>query len=123
MPLPLFGDAQVSNLSKLMDVAQLRAKVHAANIANQNTPGYHAKAVAFEDAFREALREGKPVDEIDPVITEPRDTAEQTDGNDVSVDKEVLGQAQNNTLYNTYLAMLQGKKKLLTIAISTAPGG
>lgn len=123
MPAPIYGDVQVSNLSKLMDVAQLRAKVHAANIANQNTPGYHAKRVAFEDSFREALVAGKPADEIDPVIFEPRNTAEQPDGNDVSVDREVLDQAENSTLYNTYLAMIQGKKKLLTIAISTAPGG
>lgn len=118
-----FGDGQADRLAKLMDVSQLRARVHAANIANQNTPGYKAKAVAFEEAFREALAGGRSVDDLEPEIFEPRTTAEQPDGNNVSVDREVLAQAQNNTLYNTYIALATGKKKLLTIAMSTAPGG
>ena len=106
-----------------MDVASLRSRVHAANIANQNTPGYRAKAVAFDEAFHEALRNGEDVDELQPEVYEPRSSPVQPDGNDVSVDRETLEQAQNNTLYNTYLALATGKKKLLTIAMSTAPGG
>ncbi len=119
----LFGDGQADRLAKLMDVASLRSRVHAANIANQNTPGYKAKAVAFDEAFRAAVAEGKSVDDLEPQIYEPLSTAAQPDGNDVSVDRETLEQAQNNTLYNTYLALATGKKKLLTIAMSTAPGG
>lgn len=119
----LFGDPQADRLAQLMDVSQLRARVHAANIANQNTPGYKAKAVAFEDAFRAALDEGRSTAQVAPEVYEPLSTAEQPDGNNVSVDREVLAQAQNNTLYNTYIALASGKKKLLTIAMSTAPGG
>ena len=119
----LFGDGQADRLAKLMDVASLRARVHGANIANQNTPGYKAKAVDFDAAFRAAVDAGQSVDDVEPQIYEPRATAEQADGNDVSVDREVMEQAQNNTLYNTYLALATGKKKLLTIAMSTAPGG
>jgi flagellar basal-body rod protein FlgB len=119
----LFGDGQADRLAKLMDVSQLRARVHAANIANQNTPGYKTKAVAFEDSFREALTSGASLDEVEPEIYEPLTSAAQPDGNDVSVDRQVMEQAQNNTLYNTYLALATGKKKLLTIAMSTAPGG
>ena len=31
---------------------------HTSNIANQDTPGYRAKAVKFEDAFKVALESG-----------------------------------------------------------------
>ncbi len=119
----MIHDPQTNILAKLMDVSALRAKVHAANIANQNTPGYKAQRVAFEGAFLDALTQGQPVDEIDPVIETGGGGPEQPDGNNVSLDREIMDQAQNAQLYNLYTSLSQGRKKLLTIAISTAPGG
>jgi flagellar basal-body rod protein FlgB len=119
----MLGDVHTDLLAKLADVSALRAKVHAANIANQNTPGYKAQAVAFDERFQEALAGDGSVDDVQPQVVAGEGGAEQADGNNVAVDREVLEQAQNNTLYNAYLGMLQGRKKLLTIAISTAPGG
>ncbi len=122
----MLGDVHSDILAKLMDVASLRAKVHAANIANQNTPGYKSQAVAFEGAFREALASGasgESLAAINPEVYTPEDSSEQADGNNVAVDREVLDQAQNNTLYNTYIGLAQGRKKLLTLAVSSAPGG
>ena len=121
----MLGDIHSDRLAKLMDVSALRGKVHAANIANQNTPGYKAQAVAFEDAFREALATGHAPEDVDPEVYTPASTSisEQADGNNVAVDREVLDQAQNNTLYNLYVGLAQGRKKMLTIAMSSAPGG
>jgi flagellar basal-body rod protein FlgB len=119
----MLGDAHTDLLSKLADVASLRAKVHAANIANQNTPGYKAQRVEFEAAFRSALSDGSDPTEVDPLIVTPDDFATQADGNNVAVDREVLEQAQNASMYNAYIGMLQGRKKLLTIAMTSAPGG
>ena len=119
----MLGDAHTDLLSKLADVAALRAKVHAANIANQNTPGYKAQRVEFEAAFHSALSDGSDPTDVDPVIVTPDNTATQADGNNVSVDREVIEQAQNSSMYNAYIGMLQGRKKLLTIAMTSAPGG
>jgi flagellar basal-body rod protein FlgB len=119
----MLGDAHTDLLAKLADVSSLRAKVHAANIANQNTPGYQAQRVAFEAKFHQALSDMGAADDVDPEIVPAEGLAAQADGNNVSVDREVLEQAQNNTLYNAYLGMLQGRKKLMTIAISSTPGG
>lgn len=118
---PLFNDPQAQRLTQLMDVASLRARVHAANIANQNTPGYKAQAVAFEDAFREALGDGGDTSAVAPSVFERTDLAVQPDGNNVSSEREVLEMGQNQTLYNAWAAMAQGKKKLLNIAITAAP--
>ena len=38
----MLDDAHSPILAKLMDVAALRARTHAAKLANQNTPGYRA---------------------------------------------------------------------------------
>jgi flagellar basal-body rod protein FlgB len=122
----MFGDDdRMRILAQMMDVAALRAQVHAANLANQNTPGYKAKAVAFEDAFRAALEAGG-ADEaaaVSPQVIEPRDTPVQPDGNDVSVDREIIDAAKNQTMYDAYIAMMRGKMKLINIAASSAPGG
>ena len=48
-------DDRMQNLTKMLDVAALRHEVHAANVANLNTPGYRAKEVEFEDAFARPL--------------------------------------------------------------------
>ncbi len=120
----MLGDAHTDLLAKLADVSALRAKVHAANLANQNTPGYKAQRVAFDEAFHDALDGGPAAaNAVAPEVFTSDETATQPDGNNVAVDREVLEQAQNGTLYNAYLGMLQGRKKLLTIAISSSPGG
>jgi flagellar basal-body rod protein FlgB len=118
---PLLSDPQAARLAQLMDVSSLRARVHAANLANQNTPGYKAREVAFDEAFRQALESGEDTSDIEPVIQEQAGLRADNDGNTVSTERETLGQAQNMTLYNTYLAMMQGKKKLLTTALTTSP--
>lgn len=123
MPVSWMNDGQMANLAKLLDVSSFRAKVHAANLANQNTPGYKAKAVAFEEAFLEALDSGRPVDGLQPTVFEPGETMVQPDGNDVSTDRETMLMAQSQSLYNAYLALATGKRKLLSIALSPAPGG
>ena len=119
----MLGDAHSDILAKLADVSVLRGKIHAANLANQNTPGYKAQGVAFDAAFRSALDGGGDPLDVDPQVVELADGASQPDGNNVAVDREVLEQAQNSTLYNAYMGMLQGRKKLLTIAMTSAPGG
>jgi flagellar basal-body rod protein FlgB len=118
---PSMLDPHSPVLAKLMDVASLRARVHAANLANQNTPGYRAKAVAFEADFAAALASGGDAIGVEPRIYEPRDTAQHVDGNDVAPDREVLQSAENTTLYNAYIALARGQQRLITTAISPAP--
>jgi len=108
-------------LAKLMDVASLRARVHAANLANQNTPGYRAKAVEFDADFQAALERGDDATLVEPRLFEPRDTSVHVDGNDVAPDREVLQSSQNTLLYNAYVSLARGQLKLAATAISPAP--
>jgi flagellar basal-body rod protein FlgB len=113
-------DDRMKNLAKLMDVAMVRARVHAGNLAHQNTPGYKAKAVDFEQRFAEALSSGDEAKarSLEAKIYEPRTTAVDNDGNDVSTHSEVVAMAQNQLLYNAYTAALRGKGRLLNTAVS-----
>jgi flagellar basal-body rod protein FlgB len=118
-------DPRLTVLARLMDVAVLRQQVHAGNLANMNTPGFKARAVAFEDAFNAALDE-QGVDKAMSVgteIYEPRATPADVDGNDVSSEREVAALAKNKLLFDTYAQMARGKMRLISTAITAAPGG
>lgn len=121
----MLDDQRMALLARLMDVSVLRAQVHAGNIANQNTPGYRTKEVAFDDAFQAALADGdgSSATTLEPEVIEPHNTPMQADGNDVSLSAEIMGSAKNQTLYNSYIAMMRGKMRLLNIAAGQAPGG
>jgi len=108
-----------------MDVAVLRQQVHAGNLANQNTPGFKARAVAFEDAFNQALDdqgEDRAMS-VGPRVYEARATPSDPDGNDVSSEREVAALAKNKLLFDTYAQMARGKMRLMSTAITAAPGG
>jgi len=57
-------------LAKAMDVYTLRQRVTAANIANIDTPGYKKHEVRFEDQLREAQRDQKVMNDVNPSIVE-----------------------------------------------------
>lgn len=118
-------DQRLLLMERLLDVSALKAQVHAGNIANQNTPGYRTKAVAFDQAFEQALSEqdSEKAATIPALIYEPRNTPVQTDGNDVIMSREIMESAKNQTMYNAYLAVVRGKMRILNIAASNAPGG
>ncbi len=120
----MLQDDRMLNLAKMLDVASLRAEVHATNIANQNTPGYKAKAVRFEQAFQDALHSQGAEDarSLEPEIYEPLNTMTDNDGNDVVVDKEVTAAAENALLYRTYIQLLRGKNQILSQAIRPTGG-
>lgn len=118
-------DPRLNVLARLMDVAVLRQQVHAGNLANQNTPGYKAKAVAFEDAFNEAL-DSQGLDRamgVGPQVYQANATPSDPDGNDVSSEREVAALAKNKLLFDTYAQLARGKMRLLNTAITAAPGG
>jgi flagellar basal-body rod protein FlgB len=121
----MISDPRLQLMARLMDVAALKAQIHAGNIANQNTPGYKARAVSFDAAFQDALATGgiEAASEVEPEIFEPRNTLEQPDGNDVSMNREIIESAKNQTMYNAYISMVRGKMRLLNIAAGQAPGG
>jgi flagellar basal-body rod protein FlgB len=121
----MIQDDRMRVAAQLMDVAALKAQIHAANIANQNTPGYKAKAVRFEESFHDAMSSGG-VDkalQVRAEIFEPRETAEDNDGNDVSMSREIMEATKNQTMYSAHIAMSRGKMRLLNMAAGQAPGG
>ena len=120
----MLTDDRMLNLAKLMDVSVLRSQVHASNLANQNTPGYVARKVSFEDAFADAVAQGnnEQARSIEAKVVEDASGSFDNDGNNVSSQNEAGMLAQNRILYETYIAAMRGKNRLLEAAMRS-PGG
>ncbi len=126
-------DKTTDALATSLQLRQVRHNVTSANIANAETPGYHAKKVEFEDALARALDldganslttshgehfavGGKK--EVEPGIYENPDVAVNNDGNTVDLEKEMSALAENSILYKSALQLINKKMASLKYAIS-----
>jgi flagellar basal-body rod protein FlgB len=87
MVFAVFDSVTSVALESALDGLALRQRTIANNIANVNTPGYHAKRVAFEDALARSVQLG---DGSAAATTARSQEPTRTDGNNVNLDTETL---------------------------------
>jgi flagellar basal-body rod protein FlgB len=89
----------------------LRQRTIANNAANLQTPGYRRLDVKFEQLLSKAIESGGELDleEIEPEIYQPKNTAVKSDGNDVNLEVEV-GELVKNSIRQKAFVRLLGKK-------------
>jgi len=129
-------DSTINGLNTAMNLRLVNQNVISSNIANADTPGYHAKKVEFEGALRQALGaddqlplETDSPDQIaiktdgtvSPEIAEDMNGVESLDGNTVNRSEEMAKMAENQLLYDAAAEML--KKKLGMLKYSITEGG
>ena len=97
----------------------LRQKSIANNISNLNTPGYRRLDVKFEEILAKTLDEDGSVnmDDLEPLLYNPKDTPVNEAGNDVSMENEVGQMIQNSARYRAYVRMLNKKYQQIQSAI------
>lgn len=130
-------DPVIGALNTSLNLRLIENNVVSSNIANADTPGYKAKAVDFEGAFREALGVGtgvQPVEtssghsvarQTDPVKPEVYDDpngVESLDGNTVDRAEQMSKLAQNQLMYDASAEMLKRKLGMLKYAITEGGG-
>jgi flagellar basal-body rod protein FlgB len=110
---------QMDLLSKLLDVADLRHRVIAQNVANVNTPGYRRQEVLFEDALTESLKQGndQTAAKVEPRVAEAAGEAARADGNTVDIDDEMGRLEKNTILYRLFTQILNNKISTMRSAI------
>ncbi len=103
--------SQVDLLAKLLDVAGMRHRLIAQNVANANTPNYHQADVSFEEAFVRQLGKGNESAalRVTPQVMEVAGNRERADGNNVDIDGEMGRLHKNALLYNTYVQILSNQ--------------
>jgi flagellar basal-body rod protein FlgB len=129
----LFAGGNIPILEKAMGASALRQKVSANNIANVNTPGFKKSDVVFEDVLHQALQENgtstqvrthaghlsktKSVGEVVPQVVTSNGTAIRNDGNNVDVEAEMAGIAQNSLYYNALAQQISARFNSLKTAM------
>lgn len=107
-------------LGRYLDVANTQLKVTAGNVANVDTPGYHAKGIDFYSEMRRSLNEiqngGSGSDHAMEVV-QVGGLLERPDGNNVSMDREGLTLAEAQLEFKVGEALLKDQFKNLMDAI------
>lgn len=128
----LFNDT-ISLLENTLDLRAQRQKLISSNIANQETPGYKAVDINFEQELRKrtggsangssllrtspmhmpVIREG----EGPPAVVERATEVESYDKNSVGIEGEMVKLSENAINYNMAIKMLRSKFSGLMNAI------
>ena len=112
-------ETQLSDqIARYLDLATSEAKLTAANMANVDTPGYHAVGMDFEVEMREAMADVEQnhaarrvrLKAVDGLIARP-------DGNNDSMEREGLNLAEAQLKFKTGVAMLRQEYQRVMDAI------
>jgi len=93
-------------LEKVLDVTSQRHKLVVANMANVDTPGYHAKDLDFRSELRRASAAGENENFL-PVAHSVPGLLQRPDGNNVSLDREGLLLAETQMQFGLGVQLLQ----------------
>jgi flagellar basal-body rod protein FlgB len=110
--LSVLDDVTSVTLHTALSALTLRQRVTANNIANIETPNFHAGKVSFENVLNEALANGDSPADVTPTV---RTSLEPTreDGNNVNLDEETISSYDTQLRYETSLRALDNKFGLL----------
>lgn len=127
----LFGS--VGLLQKGLDTSWLRGEVINNNIANQDTVGYKASQVEFEDVFSKALAgdtagtmattnarhisDSSSVENVQASVTQEPGGSIRYDGNNVDAEHEQAEMAKNTLEYYTLVSKMNSEFRKLDSAI------
>lgn len=107
-------------LVRLLDAESHRYRAVANNLANVETPGYRTVRVGFAQELDRVLdetgrvREGR---EISTEVFRPMFPDASADGNDVSLEREIVELNKNQLRMRVYLNVLGSKVRRLRAAI------
>jgi len=105
----IIGGTHTQALGSALRGLDARRKAHEHNIANVETPNFRAREVSFEGSLKRAIASGRP--STMGLTTRRSVEATRPDGNNVRLDREVVGLEQNALEY-----------RLMTQAINHAYG-
>jgi flagellar basal-body rod protein FlgB len=103
-------DRLAGQLERYMDLLSTRQKLVASNIANADTPGYHARDIDFQFELQNAVAGA-------PQTSEVAGLQMRNDGNNVSLDRESRLLAENALRFNVASNLLRVEIQSIRSAI------
>ena len=128
-------DKTTSALHTTLNMRLLKHNLVSSNIANAETPGYHAKKMDFEEALSRALDMdgmrsmstsspehfsvgGGSLTRSRPDIYENPEGAINNDGNTVDLEREMSTLAENTAMYRAALQLINKKMAAMKYAVT-----
>lgn len=118
------SDLTTRVLAKSLDCCSLRQRVIANNIANVETPGFKRSEVRFGEKLREILANSSEksaesqIRDLQPVVTLDEESPSRPNGNNVSVEKEMVDMVENSIQYEAFVQLLNLKSGMVRAALS-----
>ncbi len=123
----------VNKLAAEMDNKVQRSELIASNVANVDTPGYKSRDLKFDRVLKASMENlhlgmktshPKHIRDFDQLITDneivENPNPGRPDGNNVSIDDELLKLSRNNIQYNIAVQLLSKRFAHLKEAIQSA---
>ncbi len=114
----MFDSVTAVALTSALDGLAARQRTIANNIANVNTPNYHAKKVLFEDALAASVADGTGTYVKAQTVTSTDPTG--LNNNNVNLDTETLANIDTVLRYQFATQAIDGEAKSLRTAMRTA---
>ncbi|MBK5224003.1 MAG: flagellar biosynthesis protein FlgB [Acidimicrobiia bacterium] len=111
----MVSDPTMRALHASLTGLNMRRKAAEDNIANIETPGYHANKVDFESSLRTAIDRGDPSSMEATVSRSLAPT--RMNGNNVAIDEELVGLTETALRHQLVVEAMNGKFRLLRSAI------
>jgi flagellar basal-body rod protein FlgB len=119
--MSLLNTPMMALLSRALDLTAQRQTLVSQNIANIDTPRYHARDIDFGQELQRAMAAGTENEDA-PFAREVPGLIERPDGNNVSIDRESLLMAQNQLQFQTEVAVLKSEFNRVQSAINGGGG-
>lgn len=113
--MTLIDTPLMQRLSHFLDATAARGGVIAGNIANIDTPGYHARDLDFRSQLASIMSGDEQA--AAPRVVEVAGLTERPDGNNVNIDREGLALAQAQLQFQTGVALMKAEIHRLSQAI------
>lgn len=125
---PVYGDASLNIANKALDGLSYRRNVISQNVANVDTPGYHALEMNFESELQRSMSSSpklaiKTTNERHQLSTSDASGpyqarlrtggSERVDGNNVDIDQELMEMSETGIRYSALTTAVSKKINLL----------
>lgn len=115
----------LSTLESYLKLTTTREQAISSNMANVDTPGYHARDINFESELNRAIsqasnqsEDGIDSPQLSPVVRQIPGLMERADGNNVSLDREGLLLSETQLQYQVGIQLVKHHFHQLLSAIN-----
>jgi flagellar basal-body rod protein FlgB len=112
----MIDSPEIRSLGRFLDLSVRRESLIGSNLANIDTPGYHARDVNFRMELQRA-DDGMQDASLNPILQRVPGLNERPDGNNVSLERETLLLAETQLRFSEGVEILRAAFRRISSAI------